>query len=373
MRVALISHTYVLQANRGKPKALARVPGLAVLVVIPRTWRNRDQRERFRAEAPEPGPPLVAPLPALSCGSGSVISYGPLALLRVLRDFRPDLVHLEEEPWSCAALELAMICQTLGVPFTFFTWENTDRRLLLPFRLIQRWVLRRARAGVAGNVEAKALLKRRGFQNAVTVLPQLGVDTSAFHPVARSAEPRRAVVGYVGRLVLEKGLFVLLEAVARLSANVRFMVVGNGPLKDKLLAKARALGVDGRLKLHEGVPHHEVPRYLERMDIVVLPSLTTRTWKEQFGHALVEAMACGVPVIGSDSGAIAEVIGDAGLIVKEGDVEALAAAIQSLVSTPALRAELASRGRARVVAEYGDDTVALRLAAFWEGVASRAD
>jgi glycosyltransferase involved in cell wall biosynthesis len=104
------------------------------------------------------------------------------------------------------------------------------------------------------------------------------------------------------------------------------------------------------------------------MSVLVLPSLTTPTWKEQFGHVLVEAMACGVPVIGSDSGAIPEVIGDAGLIVPEGNVDALADAIQSLISAPALRVDLAARGRSRVQAEYTNDSVARRLAAFWEGV-----
>src|SRR5207245_3300012 len=102
-----------------------------------------------------------------------------------------------------------------------------------------------------------------------------------------------------------------------------------------------------RLELQEGVPHHEVPRYLERMTALVLPSLTTPTWKEQFGHVLIEAMACGVPVIGSDSGAIPEVIGDAGLVVPEGDVAGLAEALRRPASTPGLRTHLPSPGRGR--------------------------
>ena len=287
---------------------------------------------------------------------------------RTLRDFRPDVVHLEEEPWGAAALETALMCRWLRVPFVFFTWENTDRRLLLPFRLIRRWLFRRAVAAVAGNAEAKALLQRRGYKNAVTVLPQLGVDAS----LPRRGEPQRTVVGYVGRLVHQKGLFVLLEAVARLTEDVRVMVVGSGPLKVELLKKAQALRLDGRLELHEGVPHPEVPQYLQQMTVLVLPSLTTPTWKEQFGHVLIEAMASGVPVIGSDSGAIPEVIGDAGLVVPEGDVGALAEALRRLVSTPGLRTDLASRGRGRVLADYTNGIIARRLAAFWQDLVSDA-
>lgn len=296
------------------------------------------------------------------------MTYSLTALWREIRSFRPDVIHLEEEPWSVAALELSLICRMLGIPLTVFTWENTHRRLPLPFRLIRRWVLRRARAATAGNAEAKVLLVRQGFRNPVTVLPQLGVDPLAFQQAVRSGEPKRAVVGYVGRLVPQKGLLVLLEAVARLSSDVRLMVVGNGPLKHELLEKARTLGVGGRLELHEGVAHHEVPRYLQQMSVLALPSLTTPIWKEQFGHVLIEAMACGVPVIGSDSGAIPEVITDAGLVVPEGDVDALADTIQRLISAPALRVDLAARGRARVLAKYTNDSVARRLAAFCKGV-----
>jgi glycosyltransferase involved in cell wall biosynthesis len=162
-----------------------------------------------------------------------------------------------------------------------------------------------------------------------------------------------------------------LDAIARLPKDVRVVIVGNGPLKDAVLARACALGLEGRLELRVNVPHDQVPVQLRRMSMLVLPSLTTPTWKEQFGHVLIEAMACGVPVIGSDSGAIPEVIGDAGIVVPEGSVEALAAAVAGLSSAPAARAELASRGRARVLAEYTNDTVAGRLAAFWESVLRR--
>lgn len=368
MRVAIISHTYVLRANRGKLEALARFPGIEVLLVAPRTWRNRDVRQRFVAQPQEAGPLLMLQVSAWSLGSGSLITYAPVALTRLLRRFRPDLVHVEEEPWSFAALELSCICRALAIPVTLFTWENTDRRLLLPFRLIRSWTMCQARAVVAGNDAAKMLVQRHGFARAVTVLPQLGVDPSAFYPDSGAVD-LRPVVGYVGRLVPQKGILVLLEALALLSSNVRLMVVGNGPLSDEIVRRARALALDGRLELHQGVAHHEVPAFLRRMSVLVLPSLTTPTWREQFGHVLIEAMACGVPVVGSDSGAIPEVISDAGVVVPEGDPRALAAALERLIASPPLRAAYTSRGRARVLAQYTNEAVAHRLAAFWEAVA----
>src|SRR5438132_9807875 len=203
MRIAVISHTYGRGANRGKVEALARLPGFEVLLVVPGTWRNRDLGQRSRAQVPRAGPLSVVPLLSCAFVFGSLIAYAPLALFRLLRHFQADLIHLEEEPWSFAALELSLFCLVLGVPLTFFTWENIDRRLLLPFRLIRRWVFRRACAAVAGNAEAKALLQRRGYRKDVTLLPQLGVDP----PAPRPGEPQQIVIGYIGRLVLQKGLF----------------------------------------------------------------------------------------------------------------------------------------------------------------------
>jgi glycosyltransferase involved in cell wall biosynthesis len=364
MRIFIVSHTYVLKANRGKIDALARVPGLEILLVVPRSWRNRDIGQRFRADPAEADSVPVTQLRAWSLGSGSLITYGPLGLIRALRRFRPDLVHVEEEPWSLAAVELTWMTRLLRVPFTFFTWENSGRHLSLPFRVTQGSVLRRASAAVAGNAEAKDRLGRLGFKKPMVVLPQLGVDPRVFQP-SKSGDPNRKVVGFVGRLVPHKGLLPLVEALGRMAADVRLMVVGNGPLKAELLRRAQALRLGSRLELHEGVSHQDVPRYLQQMSVLVLPSLTTDTWKEQFGHVLIEAMACGVPVVGSDSGAIQEVIGDAGIVVPEGDVTALAGALDLLLSDPVMRKDFASRGQARVFAEYTDDVVASRLAAFW--------
>jgi glycosyltransferase involved in cell wall biosynthesis len=305
-------------------------------------------------------------------GSGSLITYAPVALRKSLQRFQPDLVHLEEEPWSIAALELALICRGLGIPFSFFTWENADRRLLLPFRLIRRLVLKRAASGTAGNQEAKRLLQRHGFTKSIGVVPQLGVDMTAFRSAAPSVERTGFVVGYIGRLVPQKGLMILLEVLSRLPQDVRLVLVGRGPLKDTIMEKARELSLDGRLEIHEGVAHHEVPRYLQRMSVLVLPSLTTPKWREQFGHVLVEAMACGIPVIGSDSGAIPEVIGDAGLVVPGRNADALLDALQKLMFTPALRSDLAARGHARVVSEYSNDAIAGSLASFWRTMVPHA-
>jgi len=169
-------------------------------------------------------------------------------------------------------------------------------------------------------------------------------------PIPHLPSPSPFVIGYLGRLVPQKGLLDLVEALPLLPAHLRVRLIGDGVQKPQLLARAAELGVGDRLEL---VPWtNDVPAELRRLDALALPSHTTRGWKEQFGRVLIEAMSCGVPVVGSSSGEIPKVIGDAGLIYPEGDVCVLAATLGRLAERPALHADLARRGRARVLERY---------------------
>jgi glycosyltransferase involved in cell wall biosynthesis len=113
------------------------------------------------------------------------------------------------------------------------------------------------------------------------------------------------------------------------------------------------------------VASEEMPDQLRRMDLLVLPSLTRPNWKEQFGRVLMEAMACQVPVLGSDSGEIPYVIGEGGRVVPEGDVAALRGAIAALSIAPDERRELGRRGRERVLAHYTQQRVAAETVALY--------
>jgi glycosyltransferase involved in cell wall biosynthesis len=118
------------------------------------------------------------------------------------------------------------------------------------------------------------------------------------------------------------------------------------------------LGISGRVTFDQKIPAHHLPHYFSGLDVLVLPSLTLANWKEQFGRVLVEAMACDVISLGARSGAIPEVIGDAGLTFAEGSVEELHAQLQRLIDDVALREELRHKGRQRVVENYTQAAVA---------------
>jgi glycosyltransferase involved in cell wall biosynthesis len=364
-RVLLVSRPYIVTANRGKLAALGRLATLTVLV--PLRWRD-PLGVRHLEPGGDDSYQLIGRR-AYFDGHALRHFYGPAAAWQLLRATRPELVHVEEEPGSLALFEFAALKPLFGYRLSFFTWENILRPAPMP--VVERFNLRRADGAIAGNREAQEVLRQKRFAGPLAVVPQLGVEL----PEDANSETLRnelgliqPTIGYVGRLVPEKGIAVLLEAVARLGGDCQVLLIGRGAWRERLEELARELGVERRLVMVDVVPHDQVPAYLRCLDAFVLPSLTTPQWKEQFGHVLIEAMACGVPVVGSASGAIPEVIGDAGLLFREGDAEELAGKLAQLLASPELRAGLARRGRERVMALYTDQRIAERMAAFWREI-----
>jgi glycosyltransferase involved in cell wall biosynthesis len=152
----------------------------------------------------------------------------------------------------------------------------------------------------------------------------------------------------------------MLEAFGLLPDDARLIFAGTGPMGPILAAEARRMGLGSRVEVRGRVPSTQVPDLMRSLSAVVLPSITTPSWKEQFGRVLIEAMATGVPVVGSDSGEIPNVIGDAGLIVPEGDARALANALSRLHRDAHLSEELSKKGRARAVEHYSHRRIAER-------------
>jgi glycosyltransferase involved in cell wall biosynthesis len=372
MRLLMIGHAYVVAENQKKAWALAACPGVELRVVVPRRWHD-PAFATLSASIPQNAPFVLRALPAVGAGREQFYTY--LSADLGLRRWTPDVLYVEQGAGALVYTQ-SLLYRRLHAPHTraaFFTWWNLPYRARRPLRAIERFNLRSSQGAVAGNADAAGILRDHGFGGPLLVLPQLGVDPMAFSP--REAAPLRArlglrgfTVGYVGRLVPEKGIGVLLEAFDALSGDAQLLVVGPGPMASAIEASARARGWRDRLTLVPGVEHDAVAQYLRCMDVLVLPSVTTATWKEQFGHVLIEAMAGEVPVVGSDSGEIPHVIGDAGLVVPEGDAMALRAALLRLAGSPDLRRRLGTAGRRRVLERYTHEAIARRLVDFLGGL-----
>lgn len=332
-RLLVVSHPAVLAVNQLVYAELQQL-GWDVTLAVPEQWRHEYARAAFPAES-LPGLEL-RPLPVLLAGRPQRHVYR-VRVGAVLRDVRPDVLFLEEEPFSLPALQWGRAARRAGVPFGLQSWENLDRPLPRVARAIERRSLRAAAFVAARSPAAARRLRALGGAARIEVAPH-GV------PAWEPAPPRRNgtfTIGFAGRLVPEKGIDDLLAAAAEVEDG-RVVLVGDGPLRP---AASRA-----GAEVHTGVLHASMPDEYAQMDVLVLPSRTTPTWAEQFGRVLVEALWCGVPVVGFDSGEIRWVIEETGggLVVAEGDRAALTDALQRLRSDEGLRRDLAAQGRRRV-------------------------
>ena len=355
-RLLVVSHPAVLAVNQLTYAAL-RDHGWDPFLVTPAAWRHEYAAAAF--------PPEVLPELAGRVIGRRIILTGRVQRhlyltrpSRLLRHLRPDVAFVEAEPTSVAAAQWGQALVRAAVPFGVQCAENLDRPWPLPARAFRRWTLAHASFVAARSPTAAALVTRLRPGMAVPVIPHHvpGWEARA-EPVDDS---EGLVVGYAGRLVPEKGLDVLVDAAAGVD-GIRLQFVGDGPQRDQLQARAAAAGVS--LAIDTTVRHEDMASAYARFDVLVLASRTTPTWVEQWGRVLVEALWCGVPVVGSDSGEIPWVIGETGggLVFPEDDVPALREALVRLRDSPALRRDLARRGRERVREQFGVDAVARRL------------
>ncbi len=351
----MLSKACVVGAYQRKLEELADLAGMELLVIVPPYWQEEARQialERLHTRGYR-----LEVEPVRFNGRFHLFHFPGLG--RHLRSFRPDLVHVDEEPYNLASWQAFRLARESGARSLFFTWQNLHRRYPPPFGWMEQYCFRSADAAIAGNAEAAEVLRGKGFHKPVAVIPQFGVDPDIFtQHSALGTQHSTFRIGYVGRLVEQKGIMDLLEAVATLRGDWQVCLVGAGPLHAAIQARASCLGIGDRVEVMGGVPSRQMPEIMGSLDVLVLPSRTRPNWKEQFGRALVEAMACRLPVVGSDSGEIPNVVGDAGLLFPEGDVPALGAHLEKLRASPELRHDLGERGRARVLARFTQARVA---------------
>jgi len=370
LRMAVISHSCVIDLNQRPYAELLNCADIDLRLFSPQRWWAPVGGEVQFSALPEIADSAEA-LPVWLPGQIH-LHWHTSQLAQELDEFRPDLLFVDEEPYSLAAAQGARIARGQGCRLVIFTKENIQRRLPLPFEWIYKRVLAESDHLFVVSELCAEVLEARAYQGPITVLPH-GVDPAIFAPRRGQQRPpgfpqSRATIGYAGRLDTAKGVWDLLEgaqlAARRGAPEFSLVLIGGGPLCSKITKLAQRSTADPPLAVVEHIPHRQMPAYLSALDVLVLPSRTTRRWKEQFGRVIIEALACGVPVIGSDSGHIPYLINDTGggIIFPERDIEALAESIERLLSNPGQREALAQQGRQRVLEKYTWRRVAQRLA-----------
>ncbi len=372
MKLLVVSHSCVTAVNQSFYADLEEATGWKVTLVLPDRWRTE-----------------YGPIEGCARWSGfqGTIDCRPVFLpgdiprhvyrtwfTELLNKEKPGAIYMHHEPYGFATYQVYLANEMTGKrPIGFYAAQNLLKHYPFPVRQLERWVFRKSNFAFPVTAEALDVLRAKHYTGPAEVLP-LAVSEELYRPTpAWSAEkrrelgiaPERVVLGYMGRLVEEKGLRTLLSALKRVSdLDWELLLVGDGPLGDELRIRAAEMGDQGkRIRFIGYVPHDEASHWLALFDILVLPSETRPNWKEQFGRVLVEAMACGTPAIGSDSGEIPRILNDTGggLVFPEGNVEALRAMLEQLGGSASLRSELADAGRRAVLATYGQKTLAKRF------------
>ncbi len=389
MKILVVSHSYIVDLNCEKFRTLANLsPALEVTIVVPKRWRPGGvMKDTIEPKPWQDGNFRVVPISNFSENNQGALCFGT-DLIDLLKSFCPEIIQVEQGSKSLAYAQLIMLNKLLGLKakMVFFTWWNLPYELKLPFSLLENYNLSNTDGIIVGNAAGYQILRDKGFDRTMQVMPQLGVDETLFKPQDTTElrselgiTPNEFVIGFVGRFVPEKGLQTLMQAVAGLSnrnRSFKLLLLGRGELKDELLQTAQDMGIGDRVIQLDSVKHHEVAHYISAMNTLVLPSETTYQfktltavgWQEQFGHVLIEAMAAQVPVIGSNSGEIPNVIADTGLVFPEGDATALSHHLCHLMDNRTFAQDLGIQGYQRCMANYTNRALAKETLAFYRSL-----
>ena len=349
MRVLRIAHSSLTPALRQRERALVKsYPDVDLEVVTTARWREAEVEVEAATDDLFP----VRTARTYFSKHIQLFAYDPRPIIKALRQHRPHLIDISHEPYSIACAELLTLCGWFApqTPIVMQTNQNIFHNYPPPFNWLEQRAFRRVDAAYACSETVCEVLRAKGFDKPAPIVT-FGVDMTAFRPRAAGVERPDGplTIGYVGRVLPGKGLNVLAQALDKIKGEAwQLLVVGDGLGRAEFEQRLTASEVLDRARFTGAISFDQVPAYFHQMDVLVLPTETTKRVREQFGRVLVEAMASGIPVIGSTCGAIPEVIGDAGLLFREADAESLADALRLALSDKGLRERVAEAGLARV-------------------------
>lgn len=360
-KLLVVGHAYLVPLNQDKWIIFADLhPEVEIHVIFPHCWPDVLCALEGKPSKPRPNCSFT-PLKAFKVGNEVRYGFYPGALINLLRNFAPDKIYVEQGDNAFSYFQLMSFAKIWAprAKFAFFSWVNWKPIWSLKYKIMWKWLehfnLKLSHGAILGNHDAQLLTQEKGFRGATMVLPQLGVD---LEPTLGVSKVCRTSIFFIGRLADEKGIFLLLQAFANLQSRFpswTLHFVGKGPAGEHL--KELVAG-NAAIVLHGSVSHTEVFNHLKQASVFVLPSYDTLFWREQFGHVLIEAMALSVPVIGTNAGEIANVIGDAGLVSEQNNLESLQNCLEQLMADEELRKKFGQAGYERVKLNFTHQVIA---------------
>lgn len=370
-KILIVSHPCVTPVNQQFYAEVERQTGWELTIVAPANWKN-EYGNMLSPERWSGYQGRLLSIPVWRSGDIPLHVYRSV-FTPLLQELKPDFIYVHHEPYAAATAQVYLANRlSIKTPISFFTWQNIFKRYPFPFRQTEHWVLQESSFAFPGSRSAEEVLRQKGFAGNSVILPS-GIDANIYFPRLEAEALKsnlrmdrgEVLIGYLGRIVEEKGLKTLLYALREIQdLPWRLIVVGSGSYETQFDAIAQTLQLTHRISRLGYIPHTEAPLYLSAFDMLVLPSETRPNWKEQFGRVIIEAIACGTPVVGSDSGEIPYLIQatGGGLTFPEEQPKALAEQLQQLLLQPLLRLQLVERGREVVLQNYTNVSLAQRFA-----------
>lgn len=360
-KILAIGHSFVLAQNRDVLRFIHQEGKHHVTVLAPRFFHGDLRDLNIELEPPNSTMPIV-PIDCYLTRSIHLFAYNLFQVEKLLKSESFDAVYLWEEPYIVAGFSLAKLFAKYKIPYFFFCCQNIFKKYPWPFSFFEK----RAQDGAAGMLACgegvKEVLLAKGAKN-VRIQPFF-VNLERFKPLSKAQKKEllkplqlhaEFTLGFMGRLVEEKGIYHFMSTVDAIlkTEKCNIIVIGSGPLKKEIQK-----WLDGKpnAKLL-ALKHDEVPLFLPAFDILLSPSQTRPNWKEQFGRMIVEAFAAGVVVMGSRSGEIPHVIGDAGKIYPENTTQEWVSGVKEIMASIDTQAVFVQRGFARAK-KYSVESVA---------------
>jgi glycosyltransferase involved in cell wall biosynthesis len=342
---------------------LEETTGWDLLIVTARRWKD----DYGRWVDAQPSADLTGELLALPVGlSGNIpLHFFTRGLAHHIKRFDPDCVYIYHEPYAVGTFQALRAAKAAtSAPVGVRSAQNINKRYPLPIRLAERHVYQRSDFAVVVSDTVAQVMRDKGYQKPISVIP-MPVDTTLFVPADAFAPPGPLRIGFVGRLVPEKGVDTALRALAALTPGSAVLtVIGDGPERANLTALAQSLGVVDAVQWRGTLDRSATAEATRHFDVMVVLSKPTSRWREQFGRVVIEAAASAVPVIVTRSGELPFLVASlgAGWTVEEDDDAGVAAILRELGQDRQALEGAGRQARQAAAERYADQTIIDQLA-----------
>ena len=346
IKLAVVSFTYNYPTGRRDIKIieeLSKNKNIKIDLITVSYWENYKDNKLKQLETENLKIHFLKPI-FLSKISRQ-FRYYMKGLFRKLKMINPDIIYVANEPLALNTFLATIYAKILKKKIMCLTWEILLIKKILPIRLYEKFVLRNTDRILVGSRDAKKILITKKYPSKkIHIMPETGIDTSFFKKQQKNLCKKLKIQKektclFVGRLEYEKGMQYILDAKKMLdkkSKRYNYLFVGTGKWFNKLKELSKT---DSKIRLLPWVGYQELPKIYNSATLFLYPSIPTKFWEEQFGFSIVEAMACGLPVIASDMAGPREIIKNNvdGRIIKSENAIELSDKVELLMENKKMR------------------------------------